>query len=74
MGDRFDIVQISDISVGYGNYDSLALIRSVRDHYGLKALILEPDQPDKPLCGEIDGIQVQRLYTSTHFRSMTGRV
>ena len=74
MSGQFDMVQISDISVGYGNYDSLSLARSVRDHYGLRALILEPDQWDKPLRSEIDGIGIRRLYTSTPFRSLTGRV
>jgi len=74
MPESFDIVQISDISVGYGNYDSLAMVRSVRDLYGLRALILEPDQMDKPLCPEVDGIRVQRLSTSTPFRSLTGRI
>jgi hypothetical protein len=74
MDKQFGIVQISDISVGYGNYDSLSLVSSVQAHYGLPALILEPDQWDKPLRSEVGGIAVKRLPTSTHFRSVTGRI
>jgi|SRR5579862_6271368 len=68
------IVQVSDISVGYGNYDSLSMITSVAELYGLPGLILEPDQPDKPMQAQVNGIQVQRLWTSTFFRSKAGRV
>jgi hypothetical protein len=68
------IVQIADISVGYGNYDSISLVRSVRDHYQLPAIILEPDQWDKPIREDIDGMQPRRIPLSTQFRTSTGRV
>ncbi len=74
MDNEFGIIQISDISVGYGNYDSLSLVQSVQAHYDLPALILEPDQWDKPLRSEVGGVKVKRLPTSTHFRSVTGRI
>ena len=74
MDKKYEIVQITDISVGYGNYDSLSLVRSVRDHYGMEALILEPDQWDKPLRSEVFGMDVKRLPTSSQLRSITGRI
>ena len=74
MGDRFDIVQVADISVGYGNYDSLSLISSLQRQYNMSALILEPDQWDKPLHTDTAGIAIRRLPTTSHFRSATGRV
>ena len=72
--EKFDIVQISDISVGYGNYDSLSLVSSVQNHYKLPALIIEPDQWGKPLQSEVMGVKVKRVPTSVQFRSFAGRV
>jgi hypothetical protein len=74
MGPDGGIVQITDISVGYGNYDSISLVRSVRDHYKLPAVILEPDQWDKPIREDIDGMKPRRIALSTQFRTNTGRV
>ena len=74
MGPEGGIVQITDISVGYGNYDSISLVRSVRDHYKLPAVILEPDQWDKPIREDIDGMKPRRIALSTQFRTNTGRV
>jgi glycosyltransferase involved in cell wall biosynthesis len=68
------IVQIADISVGYGNYDSISLVRSVRDHYRLPAVILEPDQWDKPIREDVDGMKPRRIPLSSQFRTNTGRV
>ncbi|MGC4055497.1 MAG: hypothetical protein QM757_42265 [Paludibaculum sp.] len=68
------IVQVSDISVGSGNFDSLSLLRSLVDLYGLPATILEPDQQDKAISQLEGGLDVVRIPTSTHFRSTTGRI
>src|SRR5262245_51252508 len=74
MRESAQIIQVSDISVGYGNYDSLRMVESVRDFYQLPALILEPDQWDKPVLPAINGLDVRRISTSTYFRSPTGRI
>ncbi len=68
------IVQVSDISVGSGNFDSLSLLRSLVDLYGIPATILEPDQQDKAISQLEGGLEVERIPTSTHFRSTTGRI
>jgi glycosyltransferase involved in cell wall biosynthesis len=74
LGSPGGVLQVSDISVGYGNFDSLSLIDSVCEHYGLPGLIVEPDQPDKPIQTEVHGLQVHRIGTSQPFRSLLGRI
>lgn len=68
------IVQVSDISVGSGNFDSLSLLRSLVEMYGLPATILEPDQADKAISPLEAGVRAVRVPTSTFFRSTTGRI
>ncbi|MDX2181875.1 MAG: hypothetical protein SFV18_19940 [Bryobacteraceae bacterium] len=50
------------------------MIESIGDHYGLSALILEPDQWDKPIRDRIRNLSVNRIGTSNHFRSAAGRI
>jgi len=71
---RPKIVQVSDISIGFGNGDALSLIGSLRDHYGLPAAIVEPDQPEKPVREEAQGIPLKRIPSAIHLRSAAGRV
>ncbi|MBE7540782.1 MAG: hypothetical protein M9913_00685 [Bryobacteraceae bacterium] len=68
------IVQVSDISVGHGNFDSVSLIRSLCELYGLPGVILEPDQPEKPLADLGAGLSSIRIPVSGPFRSQEGRV
>lgn len=74
MSQTGGIVQVSDISVGSGNFDSLSLLRSLVELYGMPATILEPDQPDKAISKLEAGLEVVRVPTSTFFRSTTGRI
>ena len=47
------IVLVSDASLGYGSPQIPAFTRSLSEHYGLPAVILEPDTPGKPPRGSL---------------------
>jgi glycosyltransferase involved in cell wall biosynthesis len=73
-GSFHSIVTLSDVSVGYGTPQVLSITRSLSSWLGASALILEPDQPERPpIPGAADGLQVDRLYTANHPYTLSGQ-
>ena len=75
MNEQVDIVGVSDVSVGYGNPQVPALIRSLAGLYGARGLILEPDEVQKTPLHEIGGnCSVHRINLSANPHSLPGRL
>lgn len=71
----YDIVAVSDVSLGYGSPQVVYFMRSLAEHYERQALIIEPDEPQKkPYQPAYPEIEIERLPSVTHPHSTAGRI
>lgn len=69
------VMVLSDVSVGYGSPQVPSLARSLGNLFHCPALILEPDQPDRPPVDlGIENVGHERVYTLTHPYTWSGHV
>lgn len=68
------VAVISDVSTGYGTPQILSLAQSMAKTWGAETLLLEPDEPDRPLVhlDAAKGVGLHRIYTASHPYSASG--
>ncbi len=69
------IMVLSDVSVGYGSPQIPSLARSLGNLFHCPALVIEPDQPDRPPVElGLENVSQERIYTLTHPYTWSGHV
>ena len=69
------IAVLSDVSVGYGSPQIISLTRSLAEHFGVRPVIFEPDQPDRPsVSHKYPDLDIQRIFTASHPYSGSGQI
>lgn len=69
------VMVLSDVSVGYGSPQIPSLARSLGDLFHCPALVIEPDQPDRPPVSlGMENVTQERVYTLTHPYTWSGHI